>query len=1196
MASNFTKSALEVASDNVKNLPDYAALKQLAAALWQQNNSYHGAAVMIGAGFSRCGAASSDIEKKLPLWNDLSKILAEALGENKNTDPLRLAEEYCAYFGRQALQDLVIREINDSSWVPGDLYESLLKLPWSDVLTTNWDTLLERASLKISQPVYGLVSRQEELSSSRAPRIVKLHGTVSITEKLIFTQEDYRKYPRDHAAFVNFGRQVFIENELCLVGFSGDDPNFLQWAGWVRDQLSSSSRRIYLVGALNLTAAKRKYFESINVAPIDLASLVIDYDDQNLKHEIATKIFLKTLDILKPKQVWDWVPTLLSQSMITEEHFNKRKNPINAVAALERQLPMLEADRKSYPGWLVCPISLRWKLESQINDPFPTAKIISEMTPDCRAKLLYEISWRYSVTYQVIPSWLAQELFTVCNPSNPCILTKKQQMEMSLILLRNTRWFNDAASKVIEEETLTILQVNSEYWLECSNELAMHQASVARDNFDFSELENLADKIKVTEPTWGLKKASLLAELGRFDESNKLISDAYRELLSQYRSERNSIYVLSRLAWAHWLLRGVEIQNNYYSEPYPSLYESFKSSPFEIIDHIKEQISKALDRQKKQKGIQPSFMPGQYKNNSDTVTLNNEIHPLMLLNGISDATGIPLRWDNVNFLVEPASSITELDEIDSLHCFALAIRAAKIDTSNIIGKVFSRIRIANLSQDDADYIFNYCFKAINYWSDKLSGARGPSQSHTIDRLRVFIEVLARVSVRATEEQATSLFNFAIELGKKKYFQHLWLCTPLKHLLEYSLESIPESSHQKLLLNALSFPLLLETEITIHNEWPNPVIKCSGSRIDNPTLDRRIDEVIEAIGPCSFQSAPALLRLLPLLENNFLVDSERKKISLKIWGSNPNYTIIPETGLLNYTLLDLPAENPSAVKATIRKYLFEAEGNSIFESLLLTNLINTSKKKAACEFPDESQAESYFDRLVSWRPRLSENDFFGITEKDERRKAELVGAALSRSVVPALPTKLLNEDSFAKIYKLHGEVESAELVLAFTYFALNNACFSDRVEKIIRQGLQANTPNKVAYSSYALLKWREVGGESPAVKKLTSRLIYLIGSHRTVGLPALLWTISQMYVNKFLSEEDNNSLIELLPFIFDGAQYSSVMDDSQEAVSVSLIRAGCIMVVKLILLNYQGDGTGELLRVMDDARRDSLPEVRFATIK
>ena len=411
---------------NLTDLPDYNALKKLAAALWQQENAYHGAAVMVGAGFSRSAALTGDSNNKLPLWYDLSKILEEELGACNNSDPLRLAEEYCAYFGNQALHDLVKKEINDAAWTTGELHNSLLELPWSEILTTNWDTLLERASKEVHHPVYSVVSRQEDLSSARSPRIVKLHGTINVTEDLVFTQEDYRKYPQRHAAFVNFARQVFIENELCLLGFSGDDPNFLQWAGWVRDQLAMHARRIYLVGALHLTAAKRKYLESINVAPIDLSALVADYDDRDAKHLAATKIFLQALHDLKPSQAWEWSPTRLHRSTLTTEELDKTThNSGHAATLLERQLAILKADRESFPGWLVCPSRQRWELQTQINDPFPTHRNLSEMASDSREKLLYEIAWQHGVTYEAIAPWLAQELMSICASAKVSILTKR---------------------------------------------------------------------------------------------------------------------------------------------------------------------------------------------------------------------------------------------------------------------------------------------------------------------------------------------------------------------------------------------------------------------------------------------------------------------------------------------------------------------------------------------------------------------------------------------------------------------------------------------------------------------------------------------------------------------------------------------------------------------------------------------------
>jgi SIR2-like domain len=188
----------------------------------------------------------------------------------------------------------------------------LLELPWSDVLTTNWDTLLERTPAGERPEV---VRTTADLAHGRERRIIKLHGSIGTSEHFIFAEEDYRTYPTRFAAFVNTARQIFIENELCLLGFSGDDPNFLQWSGWVRDHLGESARRIYLVGALGLRHAKRKFLESRNIAPIDLAPLVADRS-RNQQEAAATALFLEFLARAKPIAEHDWKPAPLSNLLV----------------------------------------------------------------------------------------------------------------------------------------------------------------------------------------------------------------------------------------------------------------------------------------------------------------------------------------------------------------------------------------------------------------------------------------------------------------------------------------------------------------------------------------------------------------------------------------------------------------------------------------------------------------------------------------------------------------------------------------------------------------------------------------------------------------------------------------------------------------------------------------------------------------
>ena len=73
------------------------------------------------------------------------------------------------------------------------------------------------------------------------PRIFKLHGSFPSQFPLIVTEEDYRTYPSEFAPFVNTVQQAMMETVFILIGFSGDDPNFRNWSGWVRDNLGEAA-------------------------------------------------------------------------------------------------------------------------------------------------------------------------------------------------------------------------------------------------------------------------------------------------------------------------------------------------------------------------------------------------------------------------------------------------------------------------------------------------------------------------------------------------------------------------------------------------------------------------------------------------------------------------------------------------------------------------------------------------------------------------------------------------------------------------------------------------------------------------------------------------------------------------------------------------------------------------------------------
>jgi hypothetical protein len=251
------------------DFPDLPHFRQLQKDLWQWPKSR--AAVMVGAGFSCNSEPLPGVRTRFPLWRDLvwgmfDQMYPPQINETpeqtktrqdrfNSANPLRIASQYEATFDRRKLDELIRTLTPDSHHQPGRIHRLLLQLPWVDVFTTNYDTLLERT--EIFERRYHLVTNSSELTTAFAPRIVKLHGSFPSQTPFIITEEDYRVYPRKFAPFVNTVQQSLLENAFVLIGFSSDDPNFLEWTGWIRDELGDKHAPIYMVGPLYVGSAER---------------------------------------------------------------------------------------------------------------------------------------------------------------------------------------------------------------------------------------------------------------------------------------------------------------------------------------------------------------------------------------------------------------------------------------------------------------------------------------------------------------------------------------------------------------------------------------------------------------------------------------------------------------------------------------------------------------------------------------------------------------------------------------------------------------------------------------------------------------------------------------------------------------------------------------------------------------------------
>ncbi len=410
-------------------LPDQHYINEIRKRLW--SGGVHGqASVMVGAGFSRNAQKITPDGPKFPLWPELGaemyKILYPGKEISSSIDPLSLATEYEASFGREALNQFLTQIIPDAQHSPDRLHELLMSLPWSDIYTTNYDTLLERTRQKIHDKKYDVIYSSADIPGKEKPRIVKLHGSFPSHRPFIFTEEDYRTYPQKFAPFVNIVQQSIMENIFCLIGFSGTDPNFLNWIGWVRDNLGESMPAIYLCGLLDLSDSQKHTLRQKKIIAVDISPSFPKekWIDGAERHAKGLEWFLLNLMYGEPVDISQWGrrdATMPKPKSIKWErkrsrnlpaipdapipsNYNNRPSPDHfynlttkqKLEELEKIYIFWKEERHNYPGWVICPEvnrnSLWRQTENWMREVFVLVKDIEY--DDQALVILYELNWR----------------------------------------------------------------------------------------------------------------------------------------------------------------------------------------------------------------------------------------------------------------------------------------------------------------------------------------------------------------------------------------------------------------------------------------------------------------------------------------------------------------------------------------------------------------------------------------------------------------------------------------------------------------------------------------------------------------------------------------------------------------------------------------------------------------------------------
>ncbi|QIP90663.1 anti-phage defense-associated sirtuin Dsr2 [Serratia fonticola] len=1000
-------------------------LNDIASRLWDGH-----AAVLVGAGFSRNAKPTSNKARKFPMWNDLGDLFYEKVycesNLNRYSNVLKLGDEVQAAFGRNVLDKIIQENIPDKEYEPSQLHKELLSLPWVDVFTTNYDTLLERASVFVESRKYDLVVNKNDLMNAEKPRIIKLHGSFPSERPFIITEEDYRRYPIDFSTFVNTVQQSLIENTLCLIGFSGDDPNFLNWIGWIRDNLGSeNSPKIFLIGLFSFNEAQRKLLERRNIVIVDLNYLV-----DNVSHYISYECFFDFLIKSKKEE--------FNLKWPTSDHINP---PLRTGSIEQKKEGIKEVitswsrDRESFPNWCIVPEDNRRRLWSETEYWLEIFSLHDDWDGNEDIKIAYEIVWRINKSLMPIFDDLAKRIFIIIDRYEELYLAEKNDANLYIdglneyfpfLIINLMRYCRQEGLK---NEWLRLSVIIIESKSKLSPEI---YADYEYENVIFSyynlDIDEAISKISSWErnaqlPFHEAKRAGLLAEFGMVDESISILESSLATIRRSNRlmpsgydyanySQESYIMLLTRLLKNSLWRSNKEESVNDYTERLAVLSQ-YRCDPINEMKFFEirlEQISRG-----KESNGQYDFDLGR---RSSTISFLSNAKD----NIVSYAFNFLLFAEEIGlpFRIPPMLTISKSTAINASvgiyeYCPEWALFSLlRIADEKSIGRLYNRSHLRELNRDKINEILEGYLIKFKEIYHKTTGFKSKQCTQIeFSLFNIIPEILSRLVAKCSFEKKKEIFEFLSDIFNSTNFNNYG---SVKNLIARAIKSLSTEQKIELIPLFIKFPSATKGDDRSPHDFVNPfeylvyLKRNAVSDIIRTLPSALFKKDVEYIKSGNEQSRRiSSTKMIILHELGFLNKSDIKKLIKAIWSKTDEFGFPKYVDY--YRFYFIKNLHPAGIDVAknmmeyLNKYQFPIHNNSGEKGITITN----GRSRYCMEFIGASAAMVFsheeIDMLVcqleEWfecdRGYLSGADYKDIKEEFESRLLNIVSIVTSLSL-------------------------------------------------------------------------------------------------------------------------------------------------------------------------------------------------------
>ena len=566
-------------------------------------------------------------------------------------------------------------------------------------------------------------------------------------------------------------------------------------------------------------------------------------------------------------------------------------------------------NRRIYPGWLVFPSgSERAEISWRTNNWEPhILKALPDIEPIERLHALRELLWRREILLEPISmefGTAAQNTLDMIDCENRLIAGVEANRDdwtgiqevwrtVAFALVTDARL---DCNQPLFERRLDALEQSCKDSSEFQHRIHHERCLWAVYSLEFEELNKLLDgwQLEDCNQVWKIRKAALLTEIGRHDESGHLLKEALNSIREDYGSSGN----IAGATLESWALASTlnDVTRRAVFRRWDELASS-KCHSWDELDHL----ARAM-RGTEEKKDKPSYELG--VNRTTRIRWSNDRYTRTIAAyravRLPEVTGLPptIPGGDSPIRTAAASGVLKLaaDELAAVNpelSIKLLLRVCTYDKDETLLRVLSRTRVAVLTDDVAARLAQICMGIVKSTLPRLPASGEISvYISSVERMRVAMEVLSRLSLRLAPNMASAALDVGIECYQSdRVRRYYWLGPPLTSLLSRTWKALPKNIRGQRVFDLLRAPIVGHEGVEAVSNFPDTAQFISVEDIpsertsDNQVhFEEALEFLISGLRGSADARSRATLRLTPMVLSGGLAEYELEKIANALWDN------------------------------------------------------------------------------------------------------------------------------------------------------------------------------------------------------------------------------------------------------------------------------------------------------------------------